>query len=276
VALSGDGADELFIGYPTFIAHYFSYLIKYWPESARNLIQQLANRSGGALNLLPFYRHTPNFSNKFKLQRFFEGSDKNLVKEHLNFLGPFSFQSKEQLLLSSQDYALPFTEELAEKIKHDWKTRLQYLDLKIYLGDNCLVKTDRASSFNSLEVRVPFLSQELAQLSFSLPFNYKQKGLTTKYLLKQVAVGLLPEEIINRPKKGFGLPVHSWLAGPLNKQMKSLLAKNKIKKQGLFNTEFISQLIKEHESGSKDRRTELWSLFMFQLWYEKWMSKSRI
>ena len=140
----------------------------------------------------------------------------------------------------------------------------------IFLAEDCLVKVDRASSYNSLEVRVPFLDTDLIRYVMSLPSSYRMHGLTLKYLLKQVAKGLLPDEIIQRPKMGFGIPIDTLLRGAFKTMLLSYLSKQKIAKQGLFHYAYINRLMREHLSGASDHGRVLWSILIFQLWHETW------
>ncbi|MGI5828464.1 MAG: asparagine synthase (glutamine-hydrolyzing) [Patescibacteria group bacterium] len=274
VSLSGDGGDELFAGYPTYIAHKFAQPFSILSSGMLKALKNTALHFENFASLLPAAKHAVNLSTRYKLERFFDGIDKDLAKQYLNYMGPTHLVQKNFILkqLKNEDVALNYVHDLLAKIKH-WETqkKLQYLDFRLFLAEDCLVKTDRASSFNSLEVRPPFLSLEIAEFVFSLPSSYHFNGLTLKRLLKKVSSNYLPEEIVNRPKKGFGIPTGEWLKADLNLQMKSLLAKSKLKKEGLFNHEHIQVLIAEHEKGIKNHRMVLWNLFMFELWYEQWM-----
>ena len=134
-----------------------------------------------------------------------------------------------------------------------------------------LVKVDRASMHYALETRAPFLDHAIIDLVFSLPYNYKYRSGTTKYLLKELMRGKLPPHIISRKKKGFGIPLARWLAGPLGPLMEELLSKDSLSSHGLFNIEYIEKLKSQHIQGTRDNRKELWNLMVFQLWYDRWM-----
>lgn len=274
VALSGDGGDELFAGYPTYLAHKFSGLAKVLPKSLLSALIPFLSR---AARMLPIMKHSPNLSTEYKVKRFVSGLDDNLAKQYLNFMGPINLATKAQLLNFSPnnsdiDPGVEFIEQLLHQAQDfDKQKQLQYLDFMAYLSEDCLVKTDRASSFNSLEVRVPFLSPEIVEFCFSLPSIYHLKNLTLKFLFKQTVKDLLPARIVNRPKKGFGIPVHKWLKNELKPIVVEYLNKSRLEKQGLFNPLLIQQVINEHQSGKEDQRTFLWSLLIFQLWYDKWL-----
>jgi len=123
----------------------------------------------------------------------------------------------------------------------------------------------------SLETRAPFLAVELAEFINSLPVKYKMRGLTTKYLLKQVMGKYLPREIVNRKKKGFGIPMANWLVGSLNPLLHELLNSDRIKREGYFNSNYVQKLVSEHTARKKDNRKALWTLMVFQMWKEKWL-----
>jgi asparagine synthase (glutamine-hydrolysing) len=145
-----------------------------------------------------------------------------------------------------------------------------YLYLKQYLQDEILVKVDRASMASSLEVRAPFLDYTLVEYICSLPPNFKLHYFSPKYLLKKLMAGKLPDEIINRKKKGFGIPLSKWLKTDLKVLMTDLLAKNKIDREGFFDSQYIENLMKEHLAGKVDNRKKLWSLMVFEMWFGKW------
>jgi len=272
VALSGDGGDELFLGYPTYIAHKLGFLLNRFPKPMLNTISSLARASSGLLQLLPMARHSPNLSISYKLERFFEGLDQNTAKQYLNFLGPLRLDLKDKLILNHQEASFKLVENILNKGRHSTKlSGIQLLDFLLYLGEDCLVKSDRASSYNSLELRPPFLNVELVDFSLSLPDSFKLHDFNPKFLLKKIAGDLLPDNIIKRPKKGFGVPIHQWLREDLNPLMHQLLDENRIRKQSIFNHKFITQLMAEHESGLADHRMVLWNLVMFESWIDNWM-----
>jgi asparagine synthase (glutamine-hydrolysing) len=153
--------------------------------------------------------------------------------------------------------------------------RILYLSTKLYLQDDILVKVDRASMANGLEVRCPLLDQELVEFACRLPLHYKLRGLTTKYLLKKAASGILPDGIITRKKKGFGIPISQWLGGELKDFMLDHLSERRIKQQGYFNYAYIKDLIEDHLKKKKDNRKLLWTLLIFQVWHEKYIDGAR-
>lgn len=290
VSLSGDGGDELFAGYPTYIAHRLNNIFGFIPAWVLQLLQSVilrasreatsqSSRFHSNSNQFWLSKHSSNLPFSYKLERLINGWGKETVHKHLSFIGPIPIEKKPQLFtpevnekLGQADPALVWAKKVFQKAKNfDKQGQLQFFDLYSYLSEQCLVKTDRASSFNSLEVRVPFLTKEIAEFAFSLPSDLKFKGFKLKYIFKQAAAEILPKEIIERPKKGFGIPIHHWLRADLRKDLKSRLSKKRLQKQGIFNHRFVNQLINEHLNNKKDHRMVLWNLLIFQYWYENYL-----
>ena len=156
-------------------------------------------------------------------------------------------------------------------LENDAGNQLLYTYLRTYLMDEVLVKVDRASMHYALETRAPFLDRMLLDFVFSLPYDLKYRGGQTKYLLKRLVQDMLPPHIINRKKKGFGIPLTAWLSGPLRPLSEELLSGSSLAAHGLFNEREVTRLLREHHSGARDNRKELWNLMVFQLWYRRWM-----
>jgi asparagine synthase (glutamine-hydrolysing) len=141
----------------------------------------------------------------------------------------------------------------------------------MYLEGDILYKVDRASMAASLEVRVPFLNREVVQFATDLPLELKLNWWTTKYLLKKSMSRRLPPEIINRPKKGFNMPVAHWLTAELRELVLEMLSEERINRQGFFNYKYVRGLLDQHFTFRRDNRKILWTLFIFQLWYERYI-----
>jgi asparagine synthase (glutamine-hydrolysing) len=143
--------------------------------------------------------------------------------------------------------------------------------MKLYLQDDILVKVDRASMANSLEVRVPYLDHTFIEYVGGLPTMYKLRGLTTKYLLKMAVRNILPKAIIQRKKKGFGIPLSKWFNHELKDFLLSYLNEERITKAGIFHYPYIKQLLDEHFSYKRDNRKQLWTLLVFEMWREHYL-----
>ena len=141
----------------------------------------------------------------------------------------------------------------------------------MYMMDEVLVKVDRASMMNSLEVRAPFLDTRVVDLANHLPTKFKFKGFQRKYILKKLMQGKLPNEIVHRKKKGFGVPIGRWLRGDLKPLVLDLLGKESIEKMGFFNSTYVHEVLEEHFQGKRDNRKQIWTLFVFAMWWKKWL-----
>ncbi|MFA4989403.1 MAG: asparagine synthase (glutamine-hydrolyzing) [Candidatus Omnitrophota bacterium] len=268
--LSGDGGDEIFAGYPTYPAHKLMEYYHWIPACLRqNLLNRLINRLPVSLN---------NFSLDFKMKRMVSSGDLPLEIRHLSWMGAFSHKERQDLCLPglTRYFSQDASTELLASYLHEFKARgnldkLQYLDIKTYLQDDILVKTDRASMLNSLEVRLPYLDRRLAEFMFSLPENLKLRRFKTKYIFKQTASRLLPPEIVNRSKKGFGIPVGFWIKSGLRDMVLDVLAEEKVKKDGIFNYKYINNMLSQHLSNKADNRKKIWTIFMFQLWLNQYL-----
>lgn len=275
VALGGDGGDELFAGYPTFQAEKFAALYALTPIFIRKRVVEKL------ISLVPV--SNVNFGLRFKAKKFLDGFGVDKEYRHQRWIGGFTGEQREKL----------FKPEILKKLKNvneyeeidnyladlgnasgnnvSWGNKLLYLYLRTYLMDDGMVKLDRASMFHALEVRAPFLDFMVADFVNSLPYEYKAKGFTTKYILKKLMEGKLPKNIVNRPKKGFGIPLTGWLKNELKGFCNEVLNERDIKAAGLFDFDYIKKLKEEHFSGREDNRKLLWVLLMFQVWYKRWM-----
>jgi asparagine synthase (glutamine-hydrolysing) len=272
VALGGDGGDELFVGYDPYIAHK---IVKYY-EIAPSFLRKYINK-----NLLKFASLLPvsynNLSFDFKFKKFLSGLDYSVKLRHQIWLGAFLPSERERLFTSNAKNNID-ENRLFEDLERHWnhfrqesiENKLLYLDFKQYLQDDILTKIDRASMYNSLEVRAPFLDYRVVDFVCSLPFHYKFRHWQRKYLLKELMKDKLPREVIYRKKKGFGIPLANWIKDELRELTQDLLSKDKIKNQGVFNYDYIDRLLKEHFSGKKDNRKLLWALMVFEMWHEKY------
>jgi asparagine synthase (glutamine-hydrolysing) len=218
-----------------------------------------------------------NFSLDFKAKRFIYGISAPSGIRHTLWMGSFSPEDKASLFnpevyerLSSHDSFSPVRDYLIKAKANHPLHAILYLDAKLYLQDDLLVKVDRASMANSLEVRVPFLDHTFVDFITHLPPEFKLRGLKTKYLMKKTAGPLLPKNIIHRPKKGFGIPVAKWIKGELRELFEDTFNSESIRREGLFNPVFISQMLYDHINGRVDYRKPLWTLFMFQKWQSMW------
>ncbi len=268
VALGGDGGDELFAGYPTYFAHKVA-------NRYKRLLEALHPTMAFLGSLLPV--SDDNISFDFKVKKFLSGIGFPDGIRNYVWLGSFSFSELPEVLspeINRQFNKTRLVEEISYYEKdfplRDRISLLQYLDLKLYLQESILVKVDRASMASSLEVRAPFLDHELVEFVMGLPSALKLKGFTPKYLLKKAAQPYLPREIINRKKKGFGVPIAKWVKGPLKEMFMDLLSVNRVKREGILNSQYVEKLLDDHLMNKKDNRKQLWTLLVWELWVNRY------
>ena len=268
VALGGDGGDELFAGYPTYLAHKVAGKYEFFLRPLHPFLSFLGN-------LLPV--SDDNISFDFKVKKFLSGIGYPEGIRNALWLGSFSFSDLKRALspeIHSHSNPIRLVEEIEEYARNlpvkDKITLIQYLDMKLYLQEDILVKVDRASMACSLEVRAPFLDHELIEFVMSLPSELKLKGFTSKYILKKALERLLPKEIVHRGKKGFGVPIAKWVKGPLRELFEDLLSSERIKREGFLNPNQVTTLLQDHVANKKDNRKQLWTLLVWELWVDRY------
>lgn len=269
VALGGDGGDELFLGYPSFLAHKLDGYLGLIPASLKKLPLKL---------LLKCVKPSNDYmSLYFKAKRFSRGLDFPEEVRHQAWIGSFTPDEQKALLISGRDSSLRtdiygITEKYFKNAKAlDPLDRAVYIYIKTYMTDDILTKVDRASMANSLEVRAPFLDTEFTEYVTGIPASFKLKNFTTKWILKEALRGRIPERNISKPKQGFAVPVARWLKEDLKGLLLDAFQKTKIEREGIFNYAYIDGLIKEFLNNRSDTRKEIWALFMFEMWYDRWM-----
>jgi asparagine synthase (glutamine-hydrolysing) len=269
VALGGDGGDELFAGYPMYVAHKMAAVYGAVPGFLRRGVIE------PVVNALPV--STSNMSFDYKAKRFVRASHLDPVARHHTWFGSFSIEQQQDLLTpeiisqTSGDIYRGARDTLNLIDSTNEIERMQFLDINFYMAEDILTKVDRAAMAVSLETRAPFLDPRVGQFAMSIPADYKLRGRKGKYILKQAVKDLLPREILSRPKKGFGIPIAEWLKGRLNPLLHDVLAPQQLTEQGIFNSDYVQRLIGEHESNKASHHKELWTLLVFQLWYERFI-----
>ncbi len=267
VALSGEGGDELFAGYPTYQAHRLAVWYRRLPLGIRECVVSPLIRA------LPVSRD--NLSFDFRAKRFLAGMTLAPTQQHLLWMGSLGPDAKRQVLTEEVQSALrtqPYEslEAVAGSLnggeRLDLVDTMLRMDLETYLPNDLLVKVDLMSMANSLEVRVPFLDRHVVEFACTLPSRWKLRGLTTKYLVRRALATRLPRKVVRRPKKGFGIPVAEWIRGPLRPLIVDALDAARLSREGFFNGLAVRRLLDEHMAGAADHRKPLWSLFVFQQW----------
>jgi asparagine synthase (glutamine-hydrolysing) len=260
VALSGEGGDELFGGYYTYVADVLAPRFGRLATLASPLVEALPSSSGKA-------------SFDYKAKRFARAAHLPPLERHHAWKEIFAPEGRAALLgdlAPAWDPLEVYRERYAETRGAEPLARLQDVDLGIYLVDDLLVKTDRSSMAHSLELRVPFLDQRVAELAFALPRTLKVRGFAKKRLLRRALAPLLPREILRGRKQGFSIPLAAWLRGPLEPFAREVLAPSTLARQGCLDPAAVTPLIDAHCAGREDLSRQLWGLMAFTLWFDRY------
>ena len=270
VILGGDGGDELWCGYPTFLALTPAAWINRLPRAALDAAARLAD----ALPTASKYG-----SLDFLLKQFARGLGHPLDVQAQILMGGFTRPEQARLLTSAVQAACakfnPYddiAESMAAAPRHS-VDRLSYHHCKFYLAGRTLVKMDRATMATGLEARAPFLDHTFAALACSVPARLKVTGWTTKALLRRALAGRVPDAILQRRKQGFGVPIGPWLRGPLRPLLEDVLHRDRLRRVGLFSAEAVDRLVREHVEGEQNHQRSLWALLAFELWREAYIPR---
>jgi asparagine synthase (glutamine-hydrolysing) len=212
------------------------------------------------------------------LRRFLSHAEKDPAQRHHIWFGMFTPEEVDQLFSPAWKGPEPRRREIFSPLDRvlegarfdQMLSEMLYLDFRLYLEDNLLVKVDRASMARSLELRTPFLDHRLIEFAAGLPGDLRVRRFQLKHLLKKAAEQWLPHKIVYRQKRGFSVPIARWMREELRPLIDETLAEEKLNRQGLFNPAFVRGLLREHWSGRADHRKTLWTLLCFQLWYDRW------
>ena len=263
VALSGEGGDELFGGYYTYAADLLAERVGGLARLARPLVERLPTSSSKA-------------SFDYKAKRFVRAAHLPSLERHHGWKEIFSPGLRAELTgrRSAFDPVDILRDRYRETEGADELARLQDVDLGIYLVDDLLVKTDRASMAHSLEARVPYLDTVVTNLALALPTRHKIRGLSKKVLLRKAAAPLLPREIVHGKKRGFSIPAAAWLRGELEPFARQTLSRETLQRQGYFHAAVVTRLLDDHVAGREDRSRQLWGLLAFTLWHERHVERA--
>ncbi len=275
VALNGDGGDELLAGYPRYQLSQGDRL-KTW-------FLPIAGRpSTGRDRLQKFLRRLPRCVPGGRVRRRLQHLAEPFHNEYLGRICYFLPSEKEGLYASefhtqvhghdSADLLLHWFEETQAS---DLLDQLLGVDTLSYLPDDLLVKVDRATMAHGLEARSPFLDHQLVEFVASLPVHLKVRNGETKYLLKSVMAGVLPDRILRRAKQGFGVPIDRWFRGDCRDFLRDILLSTNAMARGYFRPERVKWLIDEHQKGTTDYSTRLYALLMLELWHREYVDGAR-
>lgn len=258
VVLTGEGSDELFGGYRRDLASPIAPMFAFLPAFSRRGFSK-------ALAKLPDMRGKSLLvRSPLALDERAHDVLRNIFKRH-----PYP-------LKESSETSLDLVRNLLEKTAGwDYISKMLYLETKIWLEGDPLMKVDKMTMANSLESRVPFLDPRLIEYAATIPSKYKFKSGTTKYILRQAMRDVLPDAIFTRKKQAFEIPIRPWLQGPLRKPLREILSPS-IKKIGYLDSTAVETLLSQHLSGTRDHSAELWALLNFVLWHRIYIDHEKI
>lgn len=257
VVLTGDGGDELFAGYPIY---------------REEKIAQKVDLIGQFLFKLKTY--FPRMYNKFPFVVHMIAENSNRISKT-----QFNYKIKVDIARKMLGNISRVSENYDESMipSHDWSIKRMLLDSQTYLPDDLHCKVDRASMMFSLEARSPFMDINLIELALSMPQKFKLKGKKGKRILKDLSWELLPKDILNRPKKGFEVPIDNWMRNELRKDLEDCSRKEYLKEQGIFNPSITEKIVDDYlnnelvDKKGQKINTVIWSFYIFQMWYKTYM-----
>jgi len=264
VALSGDGGDELFLGYSRYES-----LLRAEKDLAitRALLALVAMLPGKVRAMEPLIR----------LRRYLDSHAQDRARRYAPYLVYYSDDDKKQgygetLAPWSAKTSLAIIKPYLESVRHP-VLAAAWADIHTYLPDDILVKVDVASMAYSLETRAPFLDHHLAEWAMGLPLDSKFRPGEGKRIMKKALEPWLPKEILYRKKMGFGVPIDRWLCGPLSEMSHDLLLGSRFHQRGIVRRDHVKVMLEEHCHGSRQHHTRLWALLILELWFQMWIDK---
>jgi len=265
VILSGDGGDELFGGYDRYLVDRNRELFERIPSFLRRNFMLRASRA------IPRETYGKNFLRNMALD-----SDSRYVDS----VSYFDEDAKRDLLspglrrwLAGHDSADEFRRLLSVPRSSERLDHLLYLDSKTYLPGDILTKVDRMSMAHSIEAREPLLDHKLIEFVQTIPASFKLNGSVGKHILKTAVRGLIPDEIINRQKQGFGVPIRRWFNNELRELLYDTLTDGRTRQRGYFNQGVVDEILDEHRRGRRDNSTQLWGLLTLELWQRSFIDR---
>lgn len=267
VALSGDGGDELFAGYTHYVVQESRRAFSALPKALRaGVMRPLSYR-------LPHGAWGRNYLHNISLDP---------IDRYLDSLSYFTGLTRKTLYTADFQRALGATDRVARSFReyashvktNEPLDQLLYIDGKTYLPGDILTKVDRMSMATSLEVRVPLLDHKLIDFVTKVPASLKLAGTETKHLLKRVARDLIPAEILDRPKQGFGIPLEQWINRQLRDQIRETLSEPRTRQRGYVNSDYVDLILDEHHKNRRDHSFPLWALLILELWHRRYIDHS--
>jgi asparagine synthase (glutamine-hydrolysing) len=273
VVLSGEGADELFAGYPTYIGHRLGGYYRKLPAAVRRAVI-------GAAGWLP--SGMGNVSPGYLLHRFAMGADSDPVERHHLWFGSIGPELQRQVLSPALLELLreddPWSEARRRADARSWPDELDqhlYTDFSMYLQDDLLTKIDRATMLASLESRAPYLDTDLMEFAAGIPARHKLSGLSTKAVLRRAVRHRVPKAVLTRRKRGFNIPFSRWLLHGFGEELRERFSEERVAARGLFCAEGVNRLLDEHLSRQCDHRKPLFNLLALDLWCDRTFGEGR-
>jgi asparagine synthase (glutamine-hydrolysing) len=270
VALTGDAGDESFAGYDRYVANELA-------ASYDRLPRVIGQPVAAAVRALP---HVPRSRAWSRMKRFFDALPETRSRRYGRMMMPFPphltrelFSADFRQASAAADPMGLFERAYAESDAADFVDATMDVDVNTYLPDDLLVKIDIATMAHALEARSPFLDHEVMEFAASLPSTLKLKGLSKKRVLKQAVRSLLPPQILDRPKQGFGVPLDHWFRHDLRDFVTELLGARSFRQRGYFDQRFVDRLLADHVAGRRKWHYQLWNLTVFELWHRTFVDK---
>jgi asparagine synthase (glutamine-hydrolysing) len=262
VVLTGDCADELFVGYEKYLGLFYTQKFKRIPSLLKFIIRKL-------VSLIPHTRTTNIILRKIK--KVINNSSLSDFDLHYNLMC-LGFNDSERAAILNMDSYTDIKQHI-NTIYESYESGSSnekgiYTDLNIVLEGDMLPKVDRMCMRNSLEARVPFLDSRIVEAAYRMPLEYKLKGKNKKFILKETFGYLLPKKTLKFVKKGFAVPIDYWLKNELNQSLNEMISENFIINQNIFNFEEIKRIYNEHMTGKENHTNKLWNIYVFQKWYK--------
>jgi asparagine synthase (glutamine-hydrolysing) len=281
VLLSGQGADEIFCGYRVHLAHKTRALLRLMPKQIR---EEVAPR---LLKCLVQYKDRAAIISPGLLMAFCRFGDKMLrtsslgLQEQYSALRSYLVDSELRVLLSpeassetpTRGHADSFQKHFDRVPGEDFINQMLYVDAKTFLPDLNLAYSDKMSMACSIEVRVPFLDNEIVDFMGRVPPDLKIRGFNQKYILRKAMEGVLPKSVLTRRKAAFGLPIRSWFKNELREMLTDMLSEDRIRRRGLLKPAAVTRMIRDNETGERDYTLPLWGLLTLELWHQAFLDQ---
>jgi asparagine synthase (glutamine-hydrolysing) len=266
VVLSGDGGDELFGGYDRYLPHpRVVQFDRYSPPALRRVAAVAAANLPRGARGRNFLRHVSRDQHGRYVDsvRFFSADEKAAL-----------LSADVRRRLNGVDAEERLARHFARYTHLPWVSQMMHFDADTYMPEDVLVKVDRMSMAHSIESRVPLLDNRVIDFAATLPAHFKVREGRRKHILKELAATLLPRDVVERRKQGFGVPLGHWFRGDMRSLFADTLLSTRSLTRGFFEPSFVRRLVDEHLSGRKDHAMRLWQLLVFERWHAQYVDRT--